>query len=140
MACNARDRPVTSHRTTLGDRVVPEVWVEVAGFPDSDSEERAELASRLRTELIAAEVGTVSRPPAAAPTGAKGAALEWAQLLVTLTGSLPALLAAVRAWHDRHPHAAVTLEIEGDRVTLSDRRSPEGRAMLEDWLHRHGDG
>jgi hypothetical protein len=112
----------------------------VGGFPDSDPEERAELASRLGEDLIAAELGSVSRPSAAAPPGAKGAALEWAQLLVTLTGSLPGLLAAVRAWQDRHPQASVTLEIEGDRITLSDGRSKEGRELLETWLARHGDG
>jgi Effector Associated Constant Component 1 len=112
----------------------------MGGFPDSDPEERAELTSRLRDDLLAAEVGSVARPNAGAPAGAKGAALEWAQLVVTLTGSLPALIAAVRAWQDRHPRTSVTLEIDGDRVTLSDGRSEEGRALLEAWLHRHDDG
>ena len=60
--------------------------------------------------------------------------------MVTLTGSLPGLLAAVRGWQARHPRTSVTLEIDGDRVTLSDGRSREGRELLEDWLQRHGDG
>jgi hypothetical protein len=112
--------------------------VHVGGFPDSDPEERAALAWRLRDDLIASEVGSVSQPPAVAPVGAKGVALEWAQLLVTLAGTVPGLVAAVRAWQARHPHSSVTLEIDGDRVTLSDGSSPEGRALLEGWLQRHG--
>jgi hypothetical protein len=114
--------------------------VEVDGFPDSDPEERAELAWRLQDELTASEVGTVSRPAAAAATGAKGPALEWAQLVVALAGSLPGLVAAVRAWQDRHPHASVTLELDGDRVTLSDGTSREGRELLAAWLQRHDNG
>jgi hypothetical protein len=111
----------------------------VGGFPDSDPEERAELAWRLQDDLIASDVGSVSRPPVAAPAGAKGGALEWAQLFVTLAGTLPGLVVAVRGWLDRHPHASVTLEIDGDRVTLSDGSSREGRELLAAWLQRHDD-
>lgn len=113
--------------------------MHVGGFPDSDPEEQAELAWRLQDDLVASDVGNVSRPPAPEPEGAKGAALEWAQLTVTLAGSLPALVAAVRGWRDRHPRASVTLEIDGDRVTLSDGSSREGRALLEAWVQHHGD-
>jgi hypothetical protein len=114
--------------------------VHVGGFPDSDPEEQAELAWSLQDDLVASEVGSVSRSPAVAPEGAKGAALEWAQLLVGLAGTVPGLVAAVRGWQGRHPHASVTLEIDGDRVTLSDGSSEDGRALLEAWLERHGDG
>ena len=113
--------------------------MHVAGFPDSDPEERAELAWRLQDDLVASDVGSISRPQAAGAKGAKGAALEWAQLLVTLAGTLPGLVVAVRGWLDRHPHASVTLEIDGDRVTLSDGGSREGRELLAAWLERHGD-
>lgn len=114
--------------------------MEVVGFPDSDPEERAELAWRLQEDLLTSDLGTVSRAPAASSAGAKGAAVEWAQLLVTLVGTLPGLVAVVRAWQDRHPRASVTLEVDGDRITLSDGRSREGRELLETWLQRHGDG
>ncbi len=114
--------------------------MHVDGFSDSDPEERAELAWRLQEDLIEADVGSVSRPPAPAPAGAKGPTLEWAQLLVTLVGALPGLVAAVRGWHNRHADASVTLEIDGDRVTLSDGSSREGRELLAAWLQRHVDG
>ena len=79
-------------------------------------------------------------PAVHAPAGAKGAALEWAQLVVGLAGSLGPLLAALRAWIGRHPDAAVTLEIEGDKITL-DKASPADRQRLvEAFLARHGGG
>lgn len=114
--------------------------MHVGGFPDSDPEERAELAWSLQDDLLASEVGSVARPPTGAPAGAKGAAVEWAQLLVALAGTVPGLVAAVRGWQGRHPHASVTLEIDDDRVTLSDGSSEDGCALLEAWLQRHGDG
>jgi hypothetical protein len=112
--------------------------VYVAGYPDSDSDERAELAWRLQRELLRLEVEHVSRPSGRPPAGAKGSALEWAQLVVTLGGSLPALIAAVRGWLGRHPGASITLEIDGDRLTLSDPSQSERRELIDTWVQRHG--
>ena len=71
--------------------------VQVQGLPDSDDEERAELASRLRDEMLEQGVEEVAHAGVHAPAGAKGAALEWAQLVVGLASSLGPLLAALRA-------------------------------------------
>jgi hypothetical protein len=114
--------------------------VQVQGLPDSDDEERADLASRLRDEMLDQGVEEVAHPEVHAPAGAKGAALEWAHLVVGLAGSLGPLLAALRGWIGRHPDAAVTLEIEGDKITL-DKASPADRQRLvEAFLARHGAG
>jgi len=112
--------------------------VQVQGLPDSDDEERAELASRLREEMLEQGVDEVAHPEADAPDGAKGAALEWAELVVGLAGSLGPLLAALRGWIGRNPDAAITLEIDGDKITL-DKASPTDRQRLvEAFLARHG--
>jgi hypothetical protein len=114
--------------------------VEVQGLPDSDDQERAELASRLRDELLEHGVEEVAHPEVDAPEGAKGSALEWAQLVVGLAGALGPLLAALRGWLGRNPEAAITLEIDGDTITL-DRASPADRERLvEAFLARHGAG
>ena len=117
-----------------------EVRLRVAGFPDSDPEERAELAWRLQDELSSLDVEDVTRATRASPAGAKGVALEWAQLVVTLAGTLPALVAAVRSWAERHPGAEVTLEVDGDRVMLSDASAEDRQRLVSAWLRRHGDG
>jgi hypothetical protein len=114
--------------------------VQVQGLPDSDDEERAELTSRLREEMIEQGVEEVAHPDASAPGGAKGAAFEWAQLVVGLAGSIGPLLSALRGWLGRHPDAGITLEIDGDTITL-DKASPADRARLvEAFLARHGAG
>jgi hypothetical protein len=114
--------------------------VQVQGLADSDDEERAELASRLRDEMLEQGVEEVAHPEAHTPQGAKGAAFEWAQLVVGLAGSLGPLLTALRGWIGRHPDAAITLEIDGDTITL-DKASPADRQRLvEAFLARHGGG
>jgi hypothetical protein len=117
-----------------------ELRVQVQGLPDSDDEERAELTSRLRDEMIEQGVEEVAHPEARAPDGAKGAALEWAQLVVGFAGTIGPLLHALRGWLGRHPDAGITLEIDGDTLTL-DKASPADRQRLvEAFLARHGTG
>ena len=115
-----------------------QLQLTVRGYPDSDDEERAELASALRSELLEGALADVSHPPATAPTGAKGSALEWAQLIVALTGTLPALIGAIRSWLRRHPGTALTVKLDGDEITIAEPSDSERAALLEAWLSRHG--
>ncbi len=116
-----------------------EILVTVEGYPDSDDDERADLASRLRDDLLAHDV-EVSHPEAQAPDGAKGGALEWAQLVVSFGGMVPAMLAALQGWLGRHRTASVSLEIDGDKLTLSGASAEEQRQLVETFLARHGAG
>jgi hypothetical protein len=112
--------------------------VQVQGLPDSDDEERAELAGRLRDEMVLQGVEDVAHPEADAPTGAKGAAFEWAQLVVGLAGSIGPLLSALRGWLGRHPDAGITLEIDGDTLTLEKASAADRQQLVEAFLARHG--
>ena len=115
-----------------------EVRVQVVGYPDSDEEERADLASRLRDEIQEHGIDDVAHPAVESPAGSKGGALALAQLVVTFAGTVPSLIMAIQGWLGRHPRAAVTLEIDGDKLTL-DEASPEDRQrLLEVFLARHG--
>lgn len=119
-----------------------EVRLHVAGYADSDAEERADLASQLHEELYGREdVDDFRRgdgPPEAG--GAKGNAIEWATLVVTLIGSLPPFLHAVRSWRERHPGCAIVVEIDGDRLTLEDASPEERQELIAAWAARHADG
>jgi Effector Associated Constant Component 1 len=115
-----------------------EVRVHVVGYPDSDEEERADLASRLREEIRGHGIDEVSHPAVEPPPGSKGGALEWAQLVVTLAGTVPSLVMAIQGWLGRHPDAAVTLEIGGDRLTLDEASPADRQRLLEAFLGRHG--
>jgi hypothetical protein len=112
--------------------------VHVGGYADSDIQERAELAWSLHEELRGLDIEDVWRSPLEAPRGAKGSAFDWAELVVTLAGSLPPFVAAIRAWLGRHPGAAISLEIDGDRLELSDASVSERRELIETWMQRHG--
>jgi len=115
-----------------------QLHVAVRGYPDSDDEERAALAGALRSELLSDPLGDVSHPPATAPEGAMGSALEWAQLVVALAGTLPAAIAAIRSWLHRHPGATITVELDGDEIEITEPSDSERAALLEAWLSRHG--
>jgi hypothetical protein len=107
------------------------------GHEDSDAEERAELAAQLASELNA--LGAVRHPPAPDPPGGtKGTALEWASLVVTLAGALPALVGAIQSWLDRRGRrTSVTLRLGDDEITLDSASDAEQRALLRAFLARH---
>ncbi len=113
-----------------------EIQLHVAG-DEGDTEASAQLSSRLRDELLELDVDDVTRPSAVAPDGAKGDALAWAQLVVTLSGSLPALIGVIRSWRGRQRGATVTIEHAGDKLVLSDATPEEQSALVESWLARH---
>ena len=86
-------------------------------------------------------VDDVEHPEAEAPAGAKGGALEWAQLVVTLAGTRAGpMITALQGWLGRHPRAAVTLEIDGDKLTLDEASAAEQQRLVETFLARHGAG
>lgn len=114
------------------------IKIHVAGYPDSDAQERAELAWRLEHELRELDVDDISRPEIEQPAGAKGSAVEWAQLIVTMAGSLPPLLSALRDWLGRHAGSSITLEIDGDRLTIEEPSAAERRQLIDTWMKRHG--
>jgi hypothetical protein len=115
-----------------------EVRLHVVGYPDSDEEERADLASRLREDIREQGIDEVAHPPVPPPPGSKGGALDWAQLVVTFAGTVPPLVMAIQGWLGRHPNAAVTLEIGGDRITLDEASPADRQRLLEAFLARHG--
>jgi hypothetical protein len=116
-----------------------EIRLHIGGYADSDPEERAELAWHLKHELHELDLDDISHASAGeTPLGAKGSGVEWAQLVVTFAGSLPALVAMVHSWLDRHPQSSITLEIDGDRLTLTEPSASERSELIAAWMGRHG--
>jgi hypothetical protein len=113
-----------------------EIRLHVTGG-QSDTEEVAELTSRLRDELLELDVDDVTMPSVAAPQGAKGDAFAWAELIVSLPGSLSVLVGAIRSWRGRQSGATITVEFAGDRLILTDATPEQQNALVEAWLARH---
>ena len=114
------------------------IVLTVEGDRDSDREDLAALTWDLREDLLTLDVADVDHPSAEAPSGAKGSAMEWAQLVVTLAGSAPPLFGVLRGWVGRHPGCSVTLSVGEDRLTLDDLSPDEQRRLYREWLERQG--
>lgn len=112
--------------------------MQVLGMEDSDAQELAELMRRLKEDLRHVDADDVRHLPAEAPPGAKGAALDWAQVIVTMSGSLPPLIALVRSFSRRNRDCGVVLEAEGDTLRLEGGSEDERRQLAEAWLARRG--
>jgi hypothetical protein len=128
-----------------GKRVNPaetQIVLRLDPGSDSDPEERAELAFRLRDELAGLDVDSIQLGGSAdAPDGAKsGNAVEWGTLLVAVvsSGALTALVNAVGAWAARQRGGSVSVKIGADELVLSAASREDQRRLVEEWLERQG--
>jgi hypothetical protein len=53
---------------------------------------------------------------------------------------MPGMFVALQGWLNRHPRASVSLEIEGDTLTLEEASPADQRRLVETFLARHGAG
>ena len=123
-----------------------ELSVELQAGPDTDVEELAQLAGRLRAELLDLDVNAVRQPARGeAPEDAKGAGLlAAAELVVGLVAS-PEVLASItigeiRSWLGRNRARSVKLTLGGDALEVSGVTSDEQERLINLWISRHGTG
>jgi hypothetical protein len=118
----------------MADEQVAQIVVTSLGGDVGDADP---LAGQLRQELREAGFG-VERPPVrAAPPGAKGDALAWAQLAVSFSGGLPALVAAIRTFTQRDETRKVTMTLTNDTLELTGPTSAQQQQLVDAWLMRH---
>jgi hypothetical protein len=122
-----------------------ELAVELQAGPDTDAEELAQLASRLRTELLDLDVDDVRQPARGeAPGDAKGAGLMAAgELVVGLVASpqmLASIINTVQSWLGRNYSRSVKLTLGGDALEVSGVSSSEQTRLIDLWVSRHGSG
>jgi hypothetical protein len=126
-----------------------ELSAELQAGPDSDAEELAQLAGRLRAELLGLDVSAVRQSARGeAPEDAKGAGLLAAgELVVGLVVGLvvsPEVLASiidtVRSWLGRNRARSVKLTLGGDALEVSGVSSAEQQRLIDLWVTRHGTG
>jgi len=112
-------------------------------LPDAeDSEKRAELARSLREELLELHdiAGADLVRSSAVPAGAKGDAVMLGTILVTLAASggvLTTLINSVQSWLTRNDRHSVTVEMGGDKLTITGSSSAEQTRLLDAWIERH---
>lgn len=122
-----------------------ELSVELQAGPDTDAEELAQLAGRLRAELLDLDVNAVRQPARGeAPEDAKGAGLlAAAELVVGLVASpevLASIIGEIRSWLGRNRARSVKLTLGGDALEVSGVTSDEQERLIDLWISRHGTG
>lgn len=116
-----------------------ELALQITAPPEADLEELAELGQQLRQELLELNVDSVEAvPEGVAPPGAKGDVVSLGSLAVTLAPIvIPPLINLVQSWLSRHEKASVTLEKDGEKLTLMGSPSREQQQVINTWLVRH---
>ena len=113
--------------------------------PDSDAEELAELAQRLRGQLLELDVEAVEPATGGeAPAGAKGVELLAIGGLVVQFAMkseiLKSVVDATAAWLGRQQGGrSVKLTLDGDTLEVTGVSSAEQRRLVDLWVARHAD-
>jgi hypothetical protein len=108
-----------------------------------DSEELETITRQLRKSILELPVESVESPPTTvALGGAKGDAGVAGTLLITLAASggvITALINAVQSYlsQKRERTPTVTVEVDGDRLTVTGLSSKEGKRLVDAWIARH---
>lgn len=110
------------------------VRVHVTAEPDAEETRAADLTWDLSEELLQLDVDSVDRIEGKRMSGAKGTFFEWAELAVTVSGGLPSLVAYLRGWVGRHDQCELTLELDGDRLTLKNASAETQTRLIQEWL------
>jgi len=107
--------------------------------PESDREEQAKLAQRLRDDLLELNVDRVEEVRSGrAPRGAKGDPVTLATLAVTLAPmALTEIMKALESWLSRHERASVSVESGGEKIVVTGSPSKEQQQLIESFVNRH---
>jgi hypothetical protein len=121
-----------------------ELKLNIAADVAADDEERADLARHTRDELR--ELRSVEKIEALladeTPERSKSglAPQDWQSLLLTLAASggvLTTLINALQSIVTSRAGHTITLEINGDKVSITGSLSRKDRALISEWLSRH---
>lgn len=108
---------------------------------EADIEERTTLVRMLRKELSdLPDVQSLDFPRSAADPKSKAPGIDWQTLIVTLAASggvLTTLISTVQTCLTRHERTSVTLEIGGDKLTITGASPESQNRLVSSWIDRH---
>jgi hypothetical protein len=118
-----------------------QLFIKIETDEGADDQERFELTRNLRKQILSLdEVENAESPPASVVPGTKSAGVDWQALIVTLASSggiLTSLTGAIQSWVTRQDRSTVTLEIGGDKITVTGASSESQKRLVDDWIKRH---
>lgn len=115
--------------------------LQIETGPAVSDEERDELGRQLEKDLRELDLDvTPMAASAEAPAGSKGVVPpDLCTLLVTLAASggvLTTFINAVESWVTRHGEHSVTLEMDGDKLSVTGVSSSDQQRIIDDWISR----
>lgn len=117
------------------------ILLNIDAGPEADEEEVADLTRQLREELEELDLDAIGHVRSGeTPAGAKGDPLTLGTLLVTLAaqgGVLTTLISQIQSWLPRHGRGAVTLEIGGDKISVTTASSEQQQQLIDAFVSRH---
>src|SRR5579859_4961636 len=118
-----------------------EFILRVEPEPKIQDEQREERTRALRDELLDAhgiEAIDVLRDKDA-PVGSKGDPVLIGALLVKLasSGGLTIVINTIKAWLLRQESQSVSLEIGGDKLTITGISTTQQQQLIDSWISRH---
>ena len=124
---------------TNGDSVQVKLVIDAG----EDAQERDDLTTKLRRELLRLDVDAVERPSAGeAPPGARAVDLvALGTLIVTISkgaAAIAPLIAAIRSWLTTRGGGTVKVQIGNDHIEVTGTDlSDEQKALVAMWTRRH---
>lgn len=105
-------------------------------------EELETITQQLRNELLETDVESVAfLRSGEAPEGSRaGDPVTLGTLLVTLAASggvFTTLINAIQGWLGRGEKRSITLEIDGDKLSITGSSSEEEKQLINHWINRH---
>ena len=122
-----------------------DVRVVIEPDPEAGPEDAERLTRQLRDELRKLDLDVViPRSSEEPPPHAKGGGIDWGTLLVTLSASggvFTVVIATIQRWLDHMGLArGITMEIDGDTITLNRASEQQRDELVRMWVRRHGGG
>ena len=119
-----------------------ELAIELLAEPGTDDQELAELAFRLRGELLDLDVEAAEPATAGqAPADSKGIELLAIGALIVRFVLRPdvlrAVVSGVRSWAGRQRACSVKLTLDGDSLEITGPRSADQERLVDLWIARH---
>jgi hypothetical protein len=114
-------------------------YVRIDIDPEADLAEWEETTRNLRRDFLELDVADASFLSAPPPYGAKGDAVTWGTLVLTLAsgGVLQTVVGKLIDWISHRESRSVTLEIDGDKLQLEKLSKPEQHQLIDAFLARH---
>jgi hypothetical protein len=113
--------------------------IQLEKSTDEDDERLGKVTSQLRHELLELEIEKAEPDRTGKiPEGARGDPFALGTLVVTLvTPVIPKLIDILQSWRMNRGSRPLSLEIDGDKITIDGNPTKEQQRLIDLFINRH---